>query len=53
MKQQLSKMNFLVLAIIILCGFSAQIKAQTTTYTYQGKLNDASVASPTNGTYEI
>ncbi len=53
MNKQMTKMKFLVLAIITLFCLTAEFKAQTTTFTYQGRFNDTTVASPTNGTYEM
>lgn len=38
---------------IILLAFSATVFAQTTAFTYQGRFNDTSVPSPTNGTYNM
>ena len=32
---------------------AASVFTQTTAFTYQGKLTDTNVASPTNGTYEM
>ena len=41
----------LLLSIALI--LSASIFAQTTQFTYQGRFNDASVPSPTNGTYQM
>ncbi|MDQ2746085.1 MAG: hypothetical protein M3T96_02370, partial [Acidobacteriota bacterium] len=53
MNKKITQIKVLVLAIITLCASAAVGKAQTTQFTYQGRLNDTTVASPTNGTYEM
>lgn len=46
-------MKFLVLAIITMYSLTAEFKAQTTQFTYQGRFTDATAVQPTNGTYEM
>src|SRR6266850_1654877 len=39
------------LLIILLCGFAAAARAQSTAFTYQGRLTDN--GSPANGNYDL
>jgi hypothetical protein len=47
------KLLFVVFAVLCGCATAISVAAQTTAFTYQGKLNDAGVAQPTNGTYDF
>jgi hypothetical protein len=52
MKANLNLRRFLVVTIIGLI-FALSAFAQTTQFIYQGRLNDSSVSSPTNGLYDM
>ena len=41
------------LIILVMLGTIVRVGAQTTSFTYQGRLNDTAVAQPTNGTYNM
>ncbi|MEP6945565.1 MAG: hypothetical protein ABJA02_06570 [Acidobacteriota bacterium] len=49
----LHNIQTIILISIAFLIFAISASAQTTTFTYQGKLSDASVPQPTNGTYEM
>lgn len=51
MISQFIKNTILSLTVSLLC--CGAVKAQTTEFTYQGRLTDSNVAQPTNGTYEM
>lgn len=52
MKNLLNPKKFALCLSIVLMLAAASF-AQTTLFTYQGRLSDSSVAAPTNGTYEM
>ena len=43
----------LFISPVLLLLLALSVSAQTTTFTYQGRFNDSTVVSPTNGTYEM
>ena len=52
----MNKLNTIFSAVLLLCAlacFGATVNAQTTAFTYQGRFTDATVAQPTNGTYQM
>src|SRR5215204_5960472 len=52
---KMTKIRFAKLKILFLTLFllAASANAQTTAFTYQGRLNDSSVSQPTNGSYDF
>jgi hypothetical protein len=47
------KSKIFILSIVIFLFSISAANAQTTAFTYQGRLNDSSIPQPTNGNYEL